>query len=391
MINEFRRHPKVCGWLYTEHHDVINEWNGYYRYDRSEKETGLDELVPGMSLRDWHSPCYLAAGGELCREVQPGATVSIPLWLSVLTDLEPSTELWLRAELRGRDDLGVAETYWRSTRKLAASAWSSREISPLEVTMPGKTALAVLSLVLENASGAVLSRNFVTLLSAGGAPAPRDESRAAEGRRLRLLRVAPDSFTSAQWSLKQWNVLDGLKVNGAGAGYFEYRIPWPKDLDADRIRQADFRFEASAKELFGKDREGAGKQEGDFMRGRGTHDPSLNPNAYPMTDATRFPSAVRVRACGVALGVYELPDDPADHRGILSWRAQKRDRKLREAGSYGYLVHAAIPSELLRTASASGEMVIRLEVDASLPGGLAVYGARFGRYPLDPTLVLVLE
>ena len=34
MMNEFRRHPKICGWLYTEHHDVINEWNGYYRYDR---------------------------------------------------------------------------------------------------------------------------------------------------------------------------------------------------------------------------------------------------------------------------------------------------------------------------------------------------------------------
>ena len=47
MIDEFRRHPKTAGWLYTEHHDVINEWNGYVRADRSEKETGLGELVPG--------------------------------------------------------------------------------------------------------------------------------------------------------------------------------------------------------------------------------------------------------------------------------------------------------------------------------------------------------
>jgi hypothetical protein len=23
MINEFRRHPKICGWLYTEHHDIM--------------------------------------------------------------------------------------------------------------------------------------------------------------------------------------------------------------------------------------------------------------------------------------------------------------------------------------------------------------------------------
>ena len=36
-----------------------------------------------------------------------------------------------------------------------------------------------------------------------------------------------------------------------------------------------------------------------------------------------------------------------------------------------------------------GALVVRLEVDEALPGGLAVYGARFGRYPLDPTVVFV--
>ena len=45
MMNELRRHPKVAGWLYTEHHDVVNEWNGYVRADRSPKETGLGDLV----------------------------------------------------------------------------------------------------------------------------------------------------------------------------------------------------------------------------------------------------------------------------------------------------------------------------------------------------------
>ena len=50
-VNAFRRHPKVAGWLYTEHHDVINEWNGYWRFDRSEKLTGLEDLAPGMTLR----------------------------------------------------------------------------------------------------------------------------------------------------------------------------------------------------------------------------------------------------------------------------------------------------------------------------------------------------
>ena len=49
------RNPKLSGWLYTEHHDVINEWNGYWRFDRTEKETGLGDFSEGMSLRDLHA------------------------------------------------------------------------------------------------------------------------------------------------------------------------------------------------------------------------------------------------------------------------------------------------------------------------------------------------
>jgi len=61
-VDAFRRHPALAGWLYTEHHDVINEWNGYWRFDRSWKETGLGEIVEGMTLRDLHAPVYIAVG-----------------------------------------------------------------------------------------------------------------------------------------------------------------------------------------------------------------------------------------------------------------------------------------------------------------------------------------
>jgi predicted transcriptional regulator len=125
------------------------------------------------------------------------------------------------------------------------------------------------------------------------------------------------------------------------------------------------------------------------MRGLGTVDPSRNPNAYPMTDETPFPSAVTVRVNGVLAGQLLLRDDPADHRGILSWHHQKKDKKLREAGSYGELLQVALPRDAIERAAAAGELVLRLEVDAALPGGLAIYGKRFGRYPLDPTLVFI--
>ncbi len=383
MMNEFRRHPKVCGWLYTEHHDVTNEWNGYYRFDRSEKFAGMDEIVPGMSLRDLHAPCYLAPGGELCREVKPGERVTVPLWASFLTDRAPSPTLCLRVTLTGVDQLGARQFHSASTRTIDFQPWLSREIAPLELTMPERPGLAVLSLFLEDSAGGVLQRNFCVFHVTAG-PSPRHETFG----NLQLLRFAPDRYQDARWSLKQWNVLDGLKVNGAGHGYFEYRVAWPDDLNLEDVAGVTLLFEASAKQLFGKDKAGADKQEGDFMLGQGTHDPSLNPNAYPMTDTQKFPSQVRVRVAGEVAGQFDLPDDPADHRGLLSWHAQPRNRKLQEAGSYGYLLQAIVPPDALRAAAQAKEFVIRFEVDAAFPGGLALYGERFGRYPMDPTLVI---
>ena len=388
MINEFRRHPKICGWLYTEHHDVINEWNGYWRFDRSEKFTGMGDLVKGMSLRDLHGAFYIASERELCRQVSPGQTVNVPLYASFMTDADVGRQLVLKMKLSGWDKLGRSRSYWQDRRRIAYRPWMSKELKPVEVTMPEQPSLVILQFTLETTSGAILHRNFTTYLVADET-SPRDETIELNRRTMRIVRFSPKEFAEARWSLKQWNVLEGLKVNGAGYGYFEYRVLWPKGLKPGRIDQASFRFEGSAKQLFGKDRQGAGKQEGDFMRGKGTHDPSLNPNAYPMTDEVRFPSSVRVRVNGTVVGMFELPDDPADHRGILSWFSQKRDRHLREAGSFGYLLSAQLPSSVLREASKQKELVIRLEVDAALPGGLAIYGERFGRYPLDPTIIFV--
>jgi hypothetical protein len=390
MMNEFRRHPKMCGWLYTEHHDVINEWNGYYKYDRSDKYTGIPELIEGMSLRNLHDPFYLASERELCRNVKPGENIEVPLYASFITDAAVGGNLMLRAELFGWDTLGHRETYSKYERAISYSPWMNKELQSLPVTMPGRPALAVLSLTLEDESGNVLHHNFTTYLVSDG-ESPREETITSNSGKIKVIRFAPNSFRKTEWSVKQWNVLEGLKVNGAGAGYFEYSLPWPAGLNVEDIAEAGFRIEVSAKQLFGKDKEGARKQEGDFMRGKGTHDPSSNPNSYPMTDETRYPSAVRIRVAGLALGTFDLQDDPADHRGILSWYSQKRDRKLHEAGSYGYLINAHIPKSVLKKADAEKEIVLRLEVDEALPGGLAIYGERFGRYPLDPTLVFVLK
>jgi glycosyl hydrolase family 2 len=376
-VNAFRRHPRIAGWLYTELHDVINEWNGYWRFDRSDKETGLGALVEGMSLRDLHAPLYVVVGDSLSQSVAAGATVRVPLYASFLTSSTAlGDSLTLHAQAYGWNALGQKRVYFETTRRVPYHAWMTGALGALDVPMPAETAVLVLAVRLEDGTGTVLHRNFCTFLVDGDAP------RGA-------ISINPAHFSTASWSLKQWNVLDSLKVNGAGSGFFEYRVVWPREIRLADLDSVVFLAEVSSKELFGKDRAGAGRIEGDFMLGRGTVDPSLNPNAYPMTDERRFPSAVTVRVNGVVAGRELLEDDPADHRGILSWHYQQHDRRLREAGSYGTLLRVPVPREALERAAAQGELIIRLEVDATLPGGLAIYSRHFGRYPLDPTVVFV--
>jgi len=386
MINEFRMHPKMAGWLYTEHHDVINEWNGYYRYDRSEKETGLGELVPGMSLNDLHSPFYLSAGSELCRQVFPDEEVVLPLFASFMTDACIGDSLVIAHEMCSWDQLGNYNYVASGRDMVPYKPWYQGYLADLNVHMPCYQGLTLVSWQIETRSGKVLHRNFTTFyVTAGNTPGRETITR--QGKTFELVRFHPASYASAGWTTKTSRVMNGLKVWGDGKGYFEYRIQWPSGLKIENIAGLTLLLEASAKELLGKDRPEGMQKGGDYMRGEGFHDPGLNPNAYPMTDTRKFPSLLTVRVNGISAGQFYLPDDPADHRGILSWFSQPQNGRLDEAGSYGYLVQAVVPLDALQEGK---DIIIRLEVNDGLPGGLAIYGERSGRYPFDPTLVFQL-
>jgi hypothetical protein len=389
MMNEFRSHPRIGGWLYTEHHDVINEWNGYYRFDRTEKYTGLDGVVPGMTLNDLHSNIYISPEGPQCRNVNPSEKVKVNLFASFMTGIDFGTSLILKTSLYGWDHLGNYNAFSYSSQPIAYQPWSAKELQPLDLQMPAMRGLAILSLIVEDASGNVLQRNFTTF-NIGEGSSDRQETLNKEGKIMKVVRFAPDSFKSQSWSLNQWNVLDGLKVDGAGFGYFEYDVPVPDDITADNTDKITIVAELSAKQLFGKDIKDAKMPDGDYMLGKGTSDPSMNPNSYPMTDSYKYPTMVRIRVDGESAGTFFLEDDPADHRGILSWFSQPHNRKLNEAGSYGYLVKASVPKNLIKKGT-NRTLRIRFEVDKSLPGGLAVYGEKFGRYPLDPTVIFVMK
>jgi hypothetical protein len=389
MMNEFRSHPKIGGWLYTEHHDVINEWNGYYRYDRTEKYTGLDGVVPGMTLNDLHSNIYIATEGPLCRLVRPSEKIKLPLFASFMTGSDLGTSLTLKTSLYGWDQLGNYRTFSSSSQQIAYEPWSAKALEPLDIQMPSVRGLAILSIAVEDASGSVLQHNFTTF-SIGEGMSDRQETISEDGKTMKVLRFAPGSFKSQSWSVNQWNILDGFKVDGAGSGFFEYEIRVPDEITAANTDEISIMSELSAKQLFGKDRKDAKLPDGDYMLGKGTNDPSINPNSYPMTDTYKYPSMVRILVNGESIGSFFLEDDPADSRGILSWFSQLQKGHLNEAGSYGFLIKASVPKEIIEKAT-DKIFRIRFEVDKSLPGGLAVYGEKFGRYPVDPSLIFVMK
>ncbi len=374
MLNTFRKYPEIAGWLYTEHHDVINEWNGYWRFDRSEKETGLGDLVPGMSLKDLHAEVYLSTGMEVSREVRGGERVQVPLYRSAMTGRDLGPKLSLRYARSFTDALGKTQAGPSQQLALPYRPWIQEELPPLTLQVPEQDGVGLLSLELRAADGQVLSRNFMFLVVHSDAALP------GVGR----IALSPLRYSSAEWSERTWDVLGGKKVNGAGNGFFEYRFQLPADLKAEKAGTVYFMAELSAKELFVKDREHY-ESDQDFMKGSRVA-PSSNPNSYPMTDQQLFPTEVRVHMNGEETAIITLQDDPADHRGVLSWHYQLRDGKLREAGSYGYLVKVPVPEAAVR-AALRGDRTIAVRLEARGGGGVAVYGRQFGRYALDPGLV----
>ena len=378
MMNTFRKYPEVAGWLYTEHHDVINEWNGYWRFDRSNKFTGVEEIMLGMKLNDLHSLIYLSTGNEICKTVNGGEQIKVPLYLSSMTNTDYGKQLKLSYQLVLTNSIGETSLITKGIRLIDYKPYVQSQLESLSLDIPNTNGLAILTLLVEDLSGKILHHNFIHL------------EVLSESKLLKtdVVSVAPSSFTNSQWSAKQWNILDGLKVCGAGNGYFEYTFKLNKNIDLKALKEAYFLIELSAKELFVKDRDQKEKTDVDFMLG-GKASPSENPNSYPMTDETLFPSKIAITINGATVTTTTLPDDPADHRGVLSWHYQLKDKKLREAGSYGYLTKVPISSKILKSAIEKGEVVIQLKTLGE--GGIAVYGKSFGRYPLDPSLVMKMK
>jgi len=390
MINSFRKFPEVAGWLYTEHHDVINEWNGYWKYDRSNKETGLNSIFKGMSLKDFHSDIYISTGVDITWTVRGEENIKIPIHLSSMTDKNYGDQLYLNYQIFHLNYIGIEKEIYNGVVKIKYYPWMNESISPIELKTPKHSGLSKINFTLKNKEGKLIHRNFMHLVVKAKNEIPNTF----------VSSIPAKEYSSSKWSNRKWEVLGGKKVNGTGKGFFEFKIPIPSNYDLKNNKEAYFIIEASSKQLFNKDK-GLGYVDAgmDWMKGSKIS-PDKNPNSYPMTDETFFSSRINVSINGKSKLKKVLLDDPADHRGILSWHNQirstakvtdrdywEKERMLNEAGSYGYLIKIPVSKEELTESINNGFIKIHLETEGE--GGMAIYGKDFGRYPFDPSLVII--
>jgi hypothetical protein len=344
-----------------------------------------------MSMRDFHSPYYVSPRCPLIQDVKAGSQITIPRYLSVMTDRDPGN-MTLQTSIAGWNDLGQWEDEEIvSIESISFKAYANEPITNVTLNAPQRNGLYIVRFVLSDSSGSTLHRNFVLLHVTGG-------TMAADLPGTRVKTFTPFSFTKSKWSDHTAYAMGGDKVNGFGSGFFEYEVEIPDDIQLKHLKSATLIFEASAKRLNGKDSPDS-KSEGDFMRGKGTADPSGLPNSYPQTDLDTYPTTLIVSINNHKVATLTLPDDPADHRGALSWQAQstpttdpnfapthQNTLTLDEAGSYGYLQEVSIPFRFLKPGNT---ITIRFEVPDTEAHGLALFGAHSGLFPLNPTLFFI--
>jgi hypothetical protein len=263
----------------------------------------------------------------------------------------------------GTDDLGNSIKTEVTVRAVTWKQYRVTNQEPIKVRIPGTrpfTGALAMELV---ADGKRIAANYVNLV----ARPPEGTSARVEvvDRRRIAIRFRPDEVQDFDWGSYIRTALFPGKFSAPGAGSARYRIALPEFVREAGPVRLELVAEVASKAVNEK------RDWGPKPRER--TDPS-----YPQTDRKKHRGVVQVSLAGEKLEPFELPDDPADARGVLSSLAGIHH------ASYGYLMRKALN---LTSGSAGGHIDVRFEVPAGkAAGGLAIYGERMGQYLIDPTL-----
>jgi hypothetical protein len=348
-------------------------------YDRTPKEFGYDAFVPGMTVADLNGADFVGVDAPPCRTLPPGAEYAAPVFFSHwdrAPHREPLQEATLRWRVTAIDRRGDTITLDEGQRDITPRRYGVAECGEVRFRLPAWPGLVTVAVTVAAPDGTVRARNYVNIdvcdtLQESAALTPLVTTARTPGGGY-ALAFAPEGYEDCSWP----NPIIGqgdAKLGGPGPGWVEYAVPLPGDLDPAVVTRLRLRFEAGAR----------------TARSRiGWPDPAyIKSTDYPQTEARKRPTRLVVSINGVPLGDVTLPDDPADARGVLSFQAQGNW----EFGSYGYLTtFEAGAAQAQRILQAGGRaLVVRFEIPRGAgAGGLNLYGARAGAFPLNPTLLL---
>jgi hypothetical protein len=347
LTNELRRYQQIAAYIYTELHDVEWEYNGFLNYDRTPKEFGYDpRFINESNTLPIDAPPIVHA--------RPGETLRLEVASSHFST-RAYRDVSLHWEMGGMDTRG--RVYQDLALGRVPIAFPHRKVAPahaLELKMPDGPMLCTLLVSARTADGMVLAQNFVNFFCNGVYPPAREEiSRAL------VLRGLPANWEQAQWD-GEFGDRDKSAAEdscyGFGHGYFEWKLPL-NGADLAKAHRLKVVCEASSHRI-----------------------------DSPQTDADIFPTTLQLSLNDIPVYHGVLRNHPHDARGVLSY--------LRGGvGAYGYLVHAFAEGDLLRQiAGNDGDGTLRLRCavppDALPVGGLTIYGAECGRYPVCPTVIV---
>jgi hypothetical protein len=371
LTTELRRHDKVCGYVYTELTDIEWEHNGFLNYDRSAKEFGYEAHFPEMTVADLNGADFVGLDCPPCQTLAPGALFTAPAFVSHW-DRRPLSSARLCWQVSITDRFGDRCVVDQGQRPVEPRRYGVTEAGTVEARLPEEPGLVTVALWLEDGDGTVRARNYVNIDLHDGHGLPPVEST----ERGWALRFRPGDFVDSSWPTPMLGPR-GSKFGGAGAGWVEYTLALPQDLDPARVTGLQLLFEGAARTASSR------------LGWKRVGQPS--DRSYPQTEARKLPSSLVVTLNGIRLGTTLLPDDPADARGILSVHLCEHF----EYASHGFLTRMQADAETVRRVLAgarNGELTLRFEVPRSgRMGGFNLYGARMGAYPVDPTLLVEVE
>ena len=340
LTNELRLHPEICGYIYTELQDIEWEHNGFMNYDRSIKEFGYDYL-------DINTLDFIAIDYPPGTTVTPGDEIKADIYASHFSHktITDTTLHWQLDTMSPNGD--ITRGCVSGSVEIPFPQYQVQNVHQLELTMPNvHSAVGTLHVWVTDRTGTVVARNFINFEHFVEATPTVESSDSG----FVSINYAPQNASKSSWGEP---TRDEHLFSAEGSGYVEYEISLPEGLNAGDVTEMELIFEASSSN-------GGARQ----------------------TEPEKHPSDVTISINDVEIETIRIPDCPADARGVLSYIHG-------QPGTYGYLHSVKVDTPLALNSEAAA-LTVRYEVkaDAEAKGGFALYGARMGRYPVGPQLLM---